>query len=182
MGRHPVYQQAARGLGELLCQRGIELVYGGGNVGLMGVVADTMMQSGGRVTGVIPKALVDKEVANFKITELRVVSSMHERKMLMADLAEGFLALPGGIGTMEELFEIWTWAQLGFHSKPCGLLNVNGYYDSLLNFLQHMTGEAFLKPQHLEHLLVDASAENLLNRFRDFHVMVEDKWIGRGEL
>ena len=160
----PAYVRAAKTLGMLMAGSAIELVYGGGNVGLMGVVADAVLQQGGKVTGVIPQSLVDKEVAHFKITTLEVVDSMHERKKRMADLADGFLALPGGIGTMEELFEILTWAQLGLHHKPCGLLNVAGYYDHLLGFLDHMTAEKFLRPAQLEYLLVETDPEVMLNR------------------
>jgi len=163
-GVREVYTQAAREVGRLMAAQGLELVYGGGNVGLMGVLADAVLQGGGHVIGVIPQSLVDKEVAHFQVSRLEVVESMHERKKLMADLADGFLALPGGIGTLEELFEIWTWAQLGFHHKPCALLNVEGYYDHLLQFLERMTVEYFLKPSQLQHLLVETEPARVLQR------------------
>ncbi|MDD1633959.1 MAG: TIGR00730 family Rossman fold protein, partial [Methylococcaceae bacterium] len=137
-GRLDAYASAAFSLAESLVSRNIRLVYGGASIGIMGMVADQVLKLGGQVIGVIPKALAHKEVAHHHLTELHVTQSMHERKMLMAELSDGFIALPGGIGTLEELFEIWTWAQLGFHNKPCGLLNVEGYYDSLIGFLDHV--------------------------------------------
>jgi hypothetical protein len=150
---------------EELVKRGLGLVYGGGNVGLMNVVANTMLEHGGYVIGVIPDALVSKEVAHTGLSELRVVHSMHERKALMAELAAGFVALPGGIGTMEEFFEVLSWAQLGLHNKPCGLLNIGGYYDSLVEFLDHAVAEDFLKPKHRVLLIVENQINKLLDRF-----------------
>ena len=143
-GAQPAYDRAARNLGAALARHGIELVYGGGRVGLMGVLAESVLAHGGKVIGVIPKALVSREVAFLELSDLRIVESMHERKALMADLADAFVALPGGVGTLEELFEILTWAQLGLHHKPCGLLNVDQFYDLLLGFLDHALAENFI--------------------------------------
>src|SRR5216684_2485810 len=145
LGVASIYREAAREVGRLLGQRAIRLVYGGGHVGLMGVVADACLNAGGRVIGVIPQALADKEVAHRGLTELRVVSSMHERKAVMAELSDAFVALPGGYGMWEELFEMLTWSQLGIHCKPCGLLNVNGYYDPLLDLADQAVSEGFLR-------------------------------------
>jgi len=163
-GVHSVYAQAAQGVGRLLCRRGIELVYGGGNVGLMGMLADACLAEGGRVIGVIPQALVDKEVAHLGLTELRVVRSMHERKAIMADLSDAFVALPGGYGTWEELFEMLTWSQLGIQQKPCGLLNVNGYYNPLLELADKAVSEGFLREVNRDLLLSDDDSERLLDR------------------
>ncbi|MBJ6724569.1 TIGR00730 family Rossman fold protein [Geomonas sp. Red875] len=167
-GRLEAYSEAARALGAALVERGIRLVYGGANIGIMGVVADTVLALGGEVVGIIPDALVKKEVAHTGLTELHVTRSMHERKTLMAELADGFVALPGGIGTLEELFEVWTWAQLGFHEKPCGLLNVAGYYDALATFLDHTVAEQFVKQPHRSMLIVESEPAALLERFRSF--------------
>jgi hypothetical protein len=156
------YAQAARELGVLLARRDIRLVFGGGSVGLMGVLADAVLEGGGDVTGVIPRALRTSELAHEGLSEMIEVDSMHARKQRMVELADGFIALPGGIGTMDELFETWTWLQLGIHAKPVGLLNVDGYYDALINFLQQMTDRGFLKAAHLERLLVDTDAQRLL--------------------
>jgi uncharacterized protein (TIGR00730 family) len=161
-GRRPEYSYAARSLAKALTLRGIGLVYGGASVGIMGEIADAVLAGGGEVIGVIPQALVDKEVAHNGLTELKVVGSMHERKQVMMDLSDGFIALPGGLGTQEELFEVLTWSQLGFHKKPCGLLNVEGYYDKLCSFLDHAVDEQFVKTHHREMLLVDDSPEKLL--------------------
>ena len=153
-GRNPAYLAAAAELGTVLAKRRIGLVYGGASIGLMGAVADAARAAGGEVIGVIPRALVELEVAHTGLADLRVVASMHERKALMAELSDGFIALPGGIGTLEELFEVWTWGQLGSHRKPCALLNVAGFYDRLLGFLDFVADEAFLRPVHREMLLV----------------------------
>tara|TARA_R110000782_G_scaffold247564_3_gene334366 strand:- start:930 stop:1469 length:540 start_codon:yes stop_codon:yes gene_type:complete len=161
-GRRPEYSYAARSLAKALTSRGIGLVYGGASVGIMGEIADAVLASGGEVIGVIPQALADKEVAHEGLTGLKVVGSMHERKQVMMDLSDGFIALPGGLGTQEELFEVLTWAQLGLHTKPCGLLNVEGYYDKLCAFLNHAVGEQFVKTHHREMLLVENSPEKLL--------------------
>ena len=148
-GEHPSYAQAADEIGRLLARQGGRLIYGGGRVGLMGVVADAVLAEGGEVIGVIPQTLMDREVGHPGLTELHVVQTMHERKRLMAEQADAFLALPGGIGTFEELFEVWTWRQLGYHDKPVGLLNIHGYYDDLLGFLDHTVAQGFLSPaQH----------------------------------
>lgn len=173
------YAAAAISLAEELVARGFDLVYGGANVGLMGTIADRVLELGGRVTGVIPESLVEWEVAHRGLTELRVVSSMHERKALMADLSTGFVALPGGVGTLEETFEVLTWAQLGMHEKPCGLLNVAGYYDPLIEFLQHAVDERFLKEVHRELLMVEDNAEALLDAFASYQAPTVDKWVDR---
>jgi uncharacterized protein (TIGR00730 family) len=163
-GARDDYAQAARHLGRLLAERGTRLVYGGGNVGLMGVLADEVLSRGGHVIGVIPRHLVDRELAHTGATELRVVASMHERKALMAELADAFVALPGGIGTLEELLEITTWAQLGLHNKPIGLLNVCGYYRPLLAMLAAAAQEGFLLPENQQLITVAQDAESLLDR------------------
>jgi uncharacterized protein (TIGR00730 family) len=178
-GLLPEYAEAARSCGAALAKRGLTLVYGGGNVGLMGIVADAALAAGGKVIGVIPRRMVARELAHGSLTSLIPVNSMHERKHKMAELADAFLALPGGIGTMEELFEAFTWLQLGLHNKPVGLLNVAGYYDALLQFLGHMREQRFLKPHHLDTLLVAQDIEDLLDRFASFTHRPEDKWIDR---
>jgi uncharacterized protein (TIGR00730 family) len=159
-----IYQEAAREVGRLLGQRDIRLVYGGGHVGLMGVVADACLNVGGSVIGVIPQALADREVAHRGLTELRVVGSMHERKAVMAELSDAFLALPGGYGTWDELFEALTWSQLGIQNKVCGLLNVNGYYDSLIAMMDRAVAEGFIRDPHREWLLSDTDVSRLLDR------------------
>ena len=163
-GGRPEYAEAARQLGGLMVRRKLGLVYGGGHVGLMGVLADAVLQGGGEVIGVIPQALVDRELAQAGLTELRVVNTMHERKALMADLADGFLALPGGFGTADELFEILTWAQLGLHAKPVGLLNVAGFFDPLLAWIDTCVRERFLRAEHRDLLVLDAAPEVLLEQ------------------
>jgi hypothetical protein len=167
-GSSPAYAEAARQLGGALVARGYGLVYGGGNVGLMTVIADTVLALGGHVTGVIPDSLVSKEVAHLGVSDLRVVGSMHERKAEMAELSDGFIAMPGGIGTMEEFFEVLSWAQLGLHEKPCGLLNVGRYYDPLIKFLDHAVAEDFVKPKHRALLIVESEAGKLLDRFEQY--------------
>jgi uncharacterized protein (TIGR00730 family) len=180
-GARPAYAEAARQVGALLAEEDIGLVYGGGNIGLMGLVADTILQQGGEVVGVIPGFLKDMEVAHLGLTELRVVASMHERKALMADLADAFLALPGGFGTFDEFCEILTWAQLRLQPKPCGLLNVEGYYDHLLAQFDHSVREGFLKPQHRALLISDADPSRLLAAMRSAKPAPAsaDKWIAR---
>lgn len=163
LGSREEYQWAARELGHALARRRVDLVYGGARVGLMGVLADSVLSAQGRVTGVIPEALVAREVAHEGLSELRVVKSMHERKATMAQLADGFIALPGGLGTFEEFFEVLTWAQLGLHRKPCGLLNVGGYFDRLLAFLDHSMEEGFVLREHASLVSVAASSEALLD-------------------
>jgi uncharacterized protein (TIGR00730 family) len=180
-GSSPAYAEAAVRLGRALALRGQTLVYGGGRVGLVGIAADAALAMGGRVVGVIPGALATRELAHQGLTELQVVGSMHERKARMAELADGFLALPGGIGTLEEWFEVWTWGQLGFHPKPCGLLNVAGYYDHLLAFLDHMTAERFLSGAHREMAVVDSQPERLLDRLAATLPPHSRKWIDADE-
>lgn len=181
LGRRTEYREAAFQLGTALATRGINLVYGGAAVGLMGEIADATLAAGGHVTGVIPKALVDREVAHDGLPDLRIVESMHERKALMADLSDGFIALPGGIGTFEELFEVWTWTQLGNHAKPCAVLNVAGFYDRLLNFVDHAVEEQFLKPVHRNVLLTGTNPSDLLDTLATYTVPSETKWIKKGE-
>jgi uncharacterized protein (TIGR00730 family) len=176
-GHDPAYASAARTLGTLLARRGIELVYGGGNVGLMGVIADTALSAGGRVTGVMPEALIAREIGHTGITDLRVVGSMHERKAMMAALADGFIAMPGGFGTFEEFFEVVTWTQLGLHAKPAGLLNVGGFYDPLIAFLDRATAAGFIKPPHRAMVLDDRNPERLLDRVLVAEPPTVVKWI-----
>ncbi len=164
-GRLPAYARTADALGRILAERSIELVYGGGNVGLMGILADSALSAGGRVTGVIPRGLADRELAHHGVSELHVVDSMHARKALMAARADAFIALPGGIGTFEELFEMLTWNQLRLHAKPCGLLDTEGYWQPLLAMLDHAVGEGFLKSHHRNGLLVAHEPETLLAQF-----------------
>lgn len=178
-GRQEAYSRAARDLARALVNRNLKLVYGGASVGIMGLIADTVLQLGGEAVGVIPEALVRKEVAHPNLTELHVTQSMHERKTLMAELSDGFIAMPGGIGTLEEIFEIWTWAQLGFHKKPCGLLNTEGYFDSLTTFFDHAVAEQFVKQPHRSMLLVDSAPEMLLERFASYEAPTTQKWIGK---
>ena len=156
------YADVARKLGAHLAESGLGMVYGGGRIGLMGVAADAALQAGGEVIGVIPNELMDREIGHEELSEMHIVNTMTERKEKMAELADGFIALPGGLGTLDELFEMLTWAQLGLHDKPCGLLNVAGYYDSLLAFLEHGEEEGFIKPQHSALLLVHHDVEALL--------------------
>lgn len=171
------YVVAARELGQALAARNITLVYGGARVGTMGAVADAALAAGGRVIGVIPRFLVEKEVAHTGLTELKIVESMEERKVLMAELSDGFIALPGGLGTMDELFEMATWAQLARHAKPCGLLNVCGYYDRLVAFLDHMAAEFFLRGEHRELITIGETPEQLLQLFADYQAPVVTKWV-----
>jgi uncharacterized protein (TIGR00730 family) len=174
-GCRPIYADAARVLGQLLAQRGIGLVYGGGRLGLMGVLADAVLASGGEVIGVIPQAMVQQERGHTGLTELRVVSSMHERKATMSELAAAFVALPGGFGTLEEFCEVLTWTQLGLHRKPCGILNVCGYFDALLKLFDHAVEERFLRPEHRQLVLADEDAASLVDRLWQFEVPVVEK-------
>jgi uncharacterized protein (TIGR00730 family) len=176
-GSDPAYADAARALASLLAERGIGLVYGGGKVGLMGVLADTVLAAGGEVIGVMPQALVDREIGHRGLTELRIVGSMHDRKALMADLSDAFVAVPGGIGTLEELIEVYTWSQLGIHNKACGVLNVAGYYDALAAFLDHAVDEGFLRAQHRAVLTVAAEPGELLDRLAAFEPPTVGKWL-----
>lgn len=180
-GRQEAYSSAARALAQSLVDRNLGLVYGGASVGIMGLIADTVLQLGGRAVGVIPEALVRKEVAHKSLTELHVTQSMHERKNLMAELSDGFIAMPGGIGTLEEIFEIWTWAQLGIHAKPCGLLNAAGYFDALTTFLDHAVAEQFVKPPHRAILIVEQTPDLLLDRFASYQAPTVQKWVEKAE-
>ncbi len=174
-GERPEYREAARQLGKLLVLKHIGLVYGGASVGLMGIVARTVLEGGGRVTGVIPRLLSEKEVALTSLDDLRIVESMHERKALMAELSDAFIALPGGIGTIEEFVEILTWSQLGIHAKPCGLLNSLGYYDRLLGFFDHMEAEGFIRSACRSAILVEQDPASLLENMRQYRCPKEDK-------
>lgn len=172
-GNSPDFRQAALGLASQLVQHKLELVYGGGDVGLMKVIADEVLHLGGHVTGVIPKALMEREVGHSNLSKLHIVANMHERKALMAELSDGFIALPGGIGTLEELFEMFTWLQLGFHHKPLGLLNANGFYDHLLQFLEHAVSSGFLKPEHNALLIKETDPSLLINRMQHFKESIQ---------
>ena len=177
-GSPPIYAEATRQMGQALAARDLGLVYGGGHVGLMGILADSVLASGGSVIGVIPQALVDKELAQAGLTELHVVTTMHQRKALMADLADGFMALPGAFGTADELFEILTWAQLGLHAKPIGLLNVAGFFDPLRAWLDHTVREGFLRSAHRRLLLEAEDPERLLDLLEQYRPVAETpKWI-----
>lgn len=180
-GGDPAYRETAETLGGLLADRGVGLVYGGGSVGLMGVLADATLDAGGEAYGVIPEPLTRREGRPEGLTELRVVGSMHERKREMADLADGFLALPGGLGTMEELFEIVTWSQLGIHADPCGLLNVAGYYDDLVRFLDGQVDAGFVDAVDRRRLLVDDDPAALLDRFDGYDAPETESWITEDE-
>lgn len=166
-GARPIYAEAARALARALVDHNIALVYGGGRVGLMGVIADEVLRLGGEATGVIPRALVEREVGHAGLTRLFVVKDMHERKAMMAELSEGFIAMAGGMGTLEELFEMLTWAQLGIHAKPIGLLNTDGFYDGLIGFVRHQQEEGFVRPAHAGLMNMDADAEALVKRLRE---------------
>ena len=182
-GARPAYGEAAEELAGVLAAEGIGLVYGGGAVGLMGRLADAMLAGGGETIGVMPEALVSKEIGHAGLSDLRVVSSMHERKALMAELSDGFIALPGGLGTLEELFEVYTWAQLGLHAKPCGLLDVEGYYTGIAGFLDHAVEERFVREDHRALLIVERDARELVGRLRSFEpAAVRPKWIDREEV
>jgi len=178
-GSQPDYAEAAKNLARALVESNIEVVYGGASVGIMGVLADTILAEGGHVIGIIPQTLVDKEIAHPGLSELRVVKSMHERKTLMAELSDGFIALPGGLGTLEELFEVLTWIQLGLHQKPCGLLNIRDYYRSLIDFLDHAVAEGFIKDVYRAMLLVEEQPERLLERFGRYKAPAVTKWVDR---
>src|SRR6185436_73982 len=181
-GARREYSEATAELARLLVEDGIGVVFGGGGVGLMGALADAVLSGGGEVIGVIPRALVDREIAHRDVTDMRVVGSMHERKALMAELADAFVALPGGIGTLEELFEVYTWAQLGLHQKPCGILNVEGYYDGIADFLAHAVAERFLREETRELLIIETDPATLIERLHTYEPQaVIPKWIDRGE-
>lgn len=178
-GASPVYAQAARDLAQVLAAGNINLVYGGGNIGLMGIIANEMLQLGAKVTGVIPQALMKKEVGHLDLTQLFVVKDMHERKAMMAELSDGFIAMPGGMGTLEELFEVLTWSQLGLHDKPIGLLNADGFYNALLDFMQHVVSQRFVKPEHAGLLLHADTPDDLLARMRAFEPKTVPKWLDK---
>jgi uncharacterized protein (TIGR00730 family) len=175
-GNDPQFKNAAIELGKTLVKNNISLVYGGGKIGLMGILADAVLQEGGEVTGVIPEFLEQKELAHPDINALHVVKSMHERKELISNISDGFIALPGGLGTMDELFEIVTWAQLGLHNKPCGVLNVNGYYDNIINFLNHSVNNEFIQQEFVDMIVVDDNPKILLQRFFEYkHPEIEKR-------
>ena len=174
-GVKPEYAQVAAQVGGLLAFLGIEVVYGGGKVGLMGAVANGALEAGGKVTGIIPQALMRKELAHDQVQELIVVETMHERKALMHERSQAFLTLPGGAGTLEELFEVWTWAQLGYHQKPCAILNVGGFYDTLLAHIDAMIDQGFLRAEYRDTLLIESSIEPLLERMKSY-VAPRTKW------
>ena len=178
-GERPEYGAAARELGKLLAQEGIELVYGGASVGIMGELADAVHEHGGHVTGIIPQQLMKKEEAHTGIPDLIVVASMHQRKSQMADMSDGFIALPGGIGTLEGFLEILTWGQLGIHTKPTGLLNVAGYFDALIRFLDHSVAEGFLTEEHRGMILVESDPARLLERMREYAPAEGERLMGR---
>ena len=178
-GNQPDYTEAAKNLARALVERNIEVVYGGASVGIMGVLANSILAEGGHVIGIIPQTLVDREVAHPGLSDLRVVKSMHERKTLMAELSDGFIALPGGLGTLEEIFEVWTWGVLGLHRKPCGLLNTRDYYRSLIDFLDHAVSEKFIRDIHRAMLLVEEEPDRLLDRFECYKAPLMAKWVDR---
>ena len=177
MGADPDFAAAAKNLGGLLAARGIRLVYGGGRAGLMGVLADAVLRGGGSVSGVITHALKDKEIAHHGVMDLTIVHSMHERKALMADRADGFIMLPGGYGTMDEFFEVLTWTQLGIHLKPCAILDVNGYFGPLLGLLDHAAGQGFLRDDHREMVLTGTDPAGLLDRMTAWTPPATEKWL-----
>jgi hypothetical protein len=180
-GANPAFADGARALGAALARRGLGLVYGGGNVGLMGILADAALAHGAEVIGVIPEAMVEKELAHRGVTELRIVRSMHERKATMAELADAFVALPGGYGTLEEFCEVLTWAQLGLHGKPCGLLNLEGFYDPLLAQIDQATQARFIRPEHRALLVVEGQVGSLLDRLQEARPPALHKWIDRDQ-
>lgn len=180
-GSHIAYGQAAQSLGTQIATQGLTLVYGGASVGLMGRVADAALAAGGEVVGVLPKALADLEIAHTGLTELRVVESMHTRKTAMADASDAFVALPGGLGTLEETLEVWTWTQLGIHAKPVGFMNVQGYFDRLLEFLDHTVSAGFVKQKHRQIAVANPDAGELLNELASADVSYEAKWIDQPE-
>ncbi|KJH69494.1 LOG family protein [Aliterella atlantica] len=182
MGLKPTYQLAAQAMGKVLAQQGIELVYGGGNVGLMGEIADAVLAAGGKVTGVMPKSLVAKEIAHTGLTKLHIVKSMHERKALMSDLSDAFVALPGGYGTLDEFCEMLTWTQLGLQQKPCGLLNVDGYYDNLIAMFDRAVSEQFLRQENRQLVLEERDPVRLLDLLANYQPIVVQKWIEPSEI
>ncbi len=178
-GAQPIYIEQAKLLGTCMAQAGLALVYGGASVGLMGAVADAALAAGGNVIGVMPTSLIEKEIDHKGLSELHVVSNMHTRKAKMAELSDGFIAMPGGAGTLEEFFEMWTWSQLGYHLKPCGLLNVAGYFDGLITFMRHTVEEKFVKAEHVDMVLVETEPQVLLQRLADYKPIFMPKWVDR---
>jgi uncharacterized protein (TIGR00730 family) len=178
-GANPVYREAAINLGRTLAQQGIQLIYGGGAVGLMGIVADAALEAGGEVIGIIPQSLKSAEIGHNGLTRLEVVDGMHARKARMAELSDGFIALPGGLGTLEELFEVWTWGQLGYHSKPLGLLEVNGFYAKLNDFLDHLVEERFVRAPHRAMVQINESPTELIAAMAQWKPAVAPKWVDR---
>ena len=181
-GTRQIYADTARALGTEMARRGIGLVYGGGNVGLMGVIADAILDGDGEAIGIMPAHLVAKEIEHKRLTDLRVVNSMHERKAMMADLADGFIAMPGGFGTYDEFCEVVTWAQLGLHQKPCAILNLDGFYDPLLAMFDHATAEGFIRPTHRAMLIVADDPATLLDQMEQYRAPVLEKWITRSDV
>lgn len=178
-GANPIYREAAINLGRSLAEQGIRLIYGGGAVGLMGIVADAALQAGGEVIGIIPQSLKSAEIGHTGLTRLEVVDGMHARKARMAELSDGFIALPGGLGTLEELFEVWTWGQLGYHSKPLGLLEVNGFYAKLNDFLDHLVAERFVRAPHRAMLQINESPNELIAAMAEWKPAAAPKWVDR---
>jgi uncharacterized protein (TIGR00730 family) len=181
VGTLPAYRETAQSLGRLLASEELKLIYGGGHIGLMGALADALLDAGGSVVGIIPRTLADRELAHQGLTELRIVGSMHERKLMMAELSDGFIALPGGFGTFEEFCEILTWAQLGMHAKPCGLLNVEGYYDPLLSLFDRAVADGFVRQKHREIVLTATEPQALLQAMRSYQPPTAHKWIDMDE-
>ena len=178
-GAQPIYIEQARLLGSSIAQAGLALVYGGASVGLMGAVAYAALAAGGNVIGVMPTSLIAKEIDHKGLTEMHIVANMHERKAKMAELGDGFIAMPGGAGTLEEFFEMWTWSQLGYHTKPCGLLNVAGYFDGLIAFMKHTVEEKFVKAEHVDMVLVETEPQALLQRLANYKPIFVPKWVDR---
>jgi uncharacterized protein (TIGR00730 family) len=181
-GAYPKYMSMAQDLGHAIAERGIELVYGGGSVGLMGGVANAVLDAGGTVHGIIPRGLFDREVPHRGLNHLYEVGSMHERKSLMASLSDGFMTLPGGIGTLEELFESWSWIQLGIYKKPCGLLNMDGYYNHLIQFLEHTSQQGFVRRTNLDMVVVDSDPVQLLDKLIAYQPALVSRWMGEDEI
>jgi uncharacterized protein (TIGR00730 family) len=182
LGVRPEYADAARTLGRTLAHAGIRLIYGGGRTGIMGALADSALAAGGEVVGIMPRGLWDREVGHTGLTSMHVVDSMHERKALMSEMGGGFLALPGGLGTLEELFEVWTWAQLGIHRKPCAVLNAGGYFDGMLAFLDHAVAERFVDPQYRGMLLVGDDIDALLGRMTAYRAPDVSRWLDKSKI
>lgn len=180
-GASPAYSAAAAELGSTLAASSVRVVFGGGSVGLMGVLANAVLTNGGEITGVIPQALLDREIGHTGVTDMRVVRTMHERKAVMSELSDAFVALPGGLGTLEELFEVWTWAQLGIHAKPCALLNVDGYFDPLLAFLDRGVSEGFVRARHRAMLVVADETDELLARLVHTRPPAVARWLDRSQ-